>query len=104
MSFNRSLKDSSLKNIAPIDIIRLEESAVAKQSKVQTISKKHILFVERKIKELLDAGVIEESCSPWRHSQVIVPKKNGDYRMAINYKPVNNVTIFDSYPFLKSTI
>ena len=94
--FNRSLK-----NIAPIDIIRLEESAVAKQSNVQTISKKHILFVERKIKELLDAGVIEESCSPRRHSQVIVPKKNGDYRLAINYKPVNNVTIFDSYPLPK---
>jgi len=56
-------------------------------------------FVRSKINELLSSGVIVESCSPWRHNVVVVPKGNGDSRLVINYKPVNNCTIFDAYPF-----
>jgi len=99
--FDRPLKDSVLKFIEPFEIIRLEKNAEPKQVAVRSINKKNETFVREKINELLDAGVIVESTSPWRHNVVVVPKSNGTLRMTVNYKPVNSCTIFDAFPFVK---
>ena len=74
---------------------------VNKKSNCFQLSKKNVSFVNEKVCELLHAGVIEESRSPWRHNPVIVAKKDGSSRMTINYKPVNSVTKFDAYPLPK---
>ena len=96
--FDKPLKDSCLRGIEPLPIIRLEPGTVPKQSVVRGIPQKYKEFATKKLKELLDAGVVVESSSPWRHNPVIVLKADGSPRMTINYKPVNNSTIFDAYP------
>jgi len=48
--------------------------------------------------ELLDLGIIEPSNSPWSSSGFVVPKKDGGYRFVIDYKPINKITVPDSYP------
>ena len=54
--------------------------------------------ISQKVEELQAAGVIEPSFSSWRCMPVIVNKKDDGKRMTINYKPVNNQTVFDAFP------
>lgn len=59
--------------------------------------------VQRQIKELLNDGIIRPSRSPYNSPVWIVPKKldaSGEkkYRMVIDYRKLNKVTIADKYP------
>lgn len=59
--------------------------------------------VESQIKELLDHGIIRPSRSPYNSPIWIVPKKTDasgkkKYRMVIDYRKLNDVTIADKYP------
>ena len=97
--FNKPLKDAKLTEIPPFEIIQTEPNVEPYRCSVRNISKNDLPFVQEKIKELLDNGVIRVSQSPWRHQPIVVPKDNGaGKRLVLNYKPVNSVTVFDAYP------
>ncbi|KAK3518760.1 hypothetical protein QTP70_011566 [Hemibagrus guttatus] len=53
--------------------------------------------VWRHLQELLAAGIIKESRSPYASPIVIVRKKNGKVRMCIDYHVLNSRTIPDQY-------
>ena len=55
-------------------------------------------LIEQEIDEMLEAGVIRPSCSPWASPVTLVPKKDGTSRFCIDYRKVNNVTKKDRYP------
>ena len=42
--------------------------------------------------------VIEEVQSPWAAAMVPVTKTDGSVRWAMDYRPLNRVTVIDSYP------
>lgn len=44
---------------------------------------------------LLKLGCIEEASSNWASTIVLVRKHNGDYRMCIDYRGLNQMTIRD---------
>ena len=53
---------------------------------------------EKQIKEMLQNDIIEPSDSLWQSPVVLVKKKSGEYRFAVDYRRVNSVTKQISQP------
>ena len=53
--------------------------------------------VKQHLRELLDAGIIRESESPFASPLVLVRKKNGKIRLCVDYRKLNARTIKDAY-------
>nr|GEU62544.1 hypothetical protein [Tanacetum cinerariifolium] len=51
------------------------------------------------LKELQYKGFIRPSSSPWGARVLFVKKKDGSFRMCINYRELNKLTIKNRYPF-----
>jgi len=51
---------------------------------------------------MINKGVIEESSSPWSSPAILVPKRSPDgtpkYRFCVDFRALNAVTQFDTYP------
>jgi hypothetical protein len=54
--------------------------------------------IESEINKLLKAGIIIPSNSSWASRIIPVRKKNGDLRMSIDFRSLNDQTIKDGYP------
>lgn len=54
--------------------------------------------LKQHLQDLLAAGIIEESNSPYASPVVLVRKRNGELRMVVDYRKLNNLTKKDAYP------
>jgi hypothetical protein len=54
--------------------------------------------IQRQVQELLDHGYVRESLSPCVVLVILVPKKNGTWRMCVDCRAINNITICYCFP------
>ncbi|GFX95521.1 hypothetical protein TNCV_4825361 [Trichonephila clavipes] len=58
--------------------------------------KKEIL--RKEIEDLLEKDTIEECESPYGAPVVLIPRPNSQFRLGIDYRKLNEVTVSDTYP------
>ena len=58
--------------------------------------------VDRQLSDLLAQGRIEPSNSPWSSPIVLAKKHDGSYRLCIDYRKLNSVTVKDAQPLPRS--
>lgn len=54
--------------------------------------------IDKIIEEMLQQGIIQYSNSPYASPVVLVKKKDGSWRLCVDYRSLNNQTIKDKYP------
>ncbi|GJR03535.1 hypothetical protein Tco_0526519 [Tanacetum coccineum] len=69
---------------------------VAKSPYRMTPSKLEELFGQ--LKELQDKGFIRPSSSPWGAPVLFIKKKDCSFRMCIDYRELNKLTVKNRYP------
>ncbi|MCG8044622.1 MAG: RNase H-like domain-containing protein [Candidatus Thiodiazotropha endolucinida] len=57
--------------------------------------------VKKEVQDMVGAGIAEKSNSPYASPIVVVPKKDGSIRLCVDYRQLNQVTIFDPQPMPK---
>ena len=78
--------------------IQLEEGAQIPASPVRKLSPALVEQLRTMLQELLRDGLIVPSTSPFAAPLLMIKKPDGSYRICIDYRKLNAVTIKDRYP------
>ena len=58
----------------------------------------HLSFIDKQVEQMLQAGVVEPSLSPWSSNVVLAKKSDGSLRFCVDYRILNDLTYKDSFP------
>jgi len=61
------------------------------------ISLEQSIALKEEINKLLNHGLIAPSHSPWAFPVLLVKKKNGKWKMCVDYRKLNDITVKDAY-------
>jgi len=56
--------------------------------------------IDKEIEDMLAMGIIERSEAPYASPLVLVKKPDGSYRVCVNFKDLNKITVFDPEPMM----
>ncbi|XDV30635.1 hypothetical protein PO909_033505 [Leuciscus waleckii] len=83
-------------DIVELDIVVKEGASVRRLS--YRIPERLLASLKKEKDLMLSLGIIESSRSEWCNPVVLVPKKDGSIRFCIDFRYLNSISQFDSYP------
>ena len=86
-------------NVKPHSIKTLDHPPPTSKPYYTTPAKQEAMY--EIVQELLYFGLIRPSYSPYAAPALLVPKHDGNWRMVVDYKKLNSITIKDSHPLPK---
>jgi hypothetical protein len=82
--------------------LNIDPSVKPRSQKLRKMSDDKVVAVKSEVQRLLDTTVIREVMYPkWLANTVPVKKKNGKWRMCIDFTDINKATPKDNYPLLR---
>lgn len=78
--------------------IELTQTAAPGSRPIYRMSPAELDELKTQLKELIDAGFIQPSKSPYGAPVLFVKKKDGTMRMCVDYRDLNRITIKNKYP------
>lgn len=78
--------------------IPLVPGAVPVNARPYHYSPQHKTEIEQQVKQLLEARLITHSHSPFASPVLLVKKKDGTWRLCIDYRKLNDLTIKNRFP------
>uniref|UniRef100_A0A0K6S656 Reverse transcriptase domain-containing protein n=2 Tax=Chromera velia CCMP2878 TaxID=1169474 RepID=A0A0K6S656_9ALVE len=78
--------------------IELEPGAQPSAKPPYRLSYAELEEMKKQLKDYMDRGFIRPSTSPFGAPAFFVKKKDGTFRMVIDYRPLNKVTVKDTFP------
>ena len=94
--FSRSEFDLGHTNLLPHRIDTGDARPFKEQLRRHPIA--HLDFIDSQVEQMLRAGVIEPSSSPWSSNVVLAKKSDGSLRFCVDYRRLNDLTYKDSFP------
>ena len=97
--------DLSRSKLLPHAITLKENSAPVKQ-RTYRLSKAKADILKEELTKLINKKLIVPSHSAWSSPVILIPKKNGKWRLCIDYRRLNEMTIKDAYalPFIEEIL
>lgn len=78
------------------DIVLQPDATVRRMS--YRIPERLLVSLKKEVDLMLSLGIIQPSKSEWCNPVVLVPKKDGTIRFCIDFRYLNSISKFDSYP------
>jgi hypothetical protein len=78
--------------------IELQPGTTPISKRPYRMSPAELAELKKQLQEFLDKGFIRPSTSPWGCPALFVKKKDESFRLCIDYRPLNVVTIKNKYP------
>jgi hypothetical protein len=95
--FDRIITDIPLKtNLAVFDMT--VETSAPVRVKQYTLPHAKVDTMKREVEVMKKLGVIEPAASPYNAPVVLVRKRDGQVRFCVDYRRLNDVTVFDAEP------
>ncbi|GJY65962.1 putative reverse transcriptase domain-containing protein [Tanacetum coccineum] len=83
-------------NLMPVELGSFD--AINRHGAPYRLAPSEMKELSEQLKELSDKGFIRPSSSPWGAPVLFVKKKDGSFRMCIDYRELNKLTVKNRYP------
>ena len=77
---------------------QLEPEAIPHRDGARRMSPDKAAKANQEVQNLLALGLIQPSYSPWASGIVMVKNKSGELRFCCDFRPLNDVTVKDTFP------